>query len=54
MVETPIDKKPECSGCGADDYDGDLRFCPYCESEKCSRCDMGDDVACVTCEGEEE
>ena len=39
-----------CAGCGADDYEGELRECPHCGASKCHWCDMGDDVECVGCE----
>jgi hypothetical protein len=47
-------QRPECNGCGSNDYDGELRECPWCQSSKCSRCDMGDDVSCVACDGDDE
>ncbi len=28
--------------------------CPQCGSQKCSACDMGDDVECLCCTEEEE
>jgi hypothetical protein len=43
-------EKPVCDGCGADDYEGELLTCPYCESPKCSHCDDGNDVPCLICE----
>jgi len=43
-------EKPVCDGCGADDYEGELLTCPYCESPKCSHCDGGNDVPCLICE----
>lgn len=43
-------KKPECPACGNDEYEGELRECPRCGSQKCSFCDMGDDVECPACE----
>ena len=46
-------KKPECPACGHDDYEGDLIECPHCGGMKCSFCDMGDDVECVVCDGED-
>lgn len=46
-------EKPACQSCGNTEYEGELTSCPYCDSDKCSRCDMGDDVACVMCEGED-
>lgn len=48
------EKKPECPACGARDYEGELRECPWCSSLKCSHCDMGDDTSCIACEGDEE
>jgi len=42
-----------CPACGATEYEGELTVCPHCDSLKCSQCDMGDDTACITCEGEE-
>lgn len=48
-----------CPTCGAtagdrkrnrpDDPQG-LSDCPQCGAEKCSMCDMGDDVECMSCE----
>ena len=46
--------KEECNGCGADDYEGALKECPFCLETKCEYCDMGDDVFCISCEGEED
>lgn len=40
---------PECPGCGSTDYDGELFECPYCGIEKCSCCDMGNNVGCLAC-----
>lgn len=28
--------------------------CPFCATDKCNRCDMGDDVECANCIEEEE
>lgn len=50
-----------CPNCGAmphdrakrDDY-RELRECPFCSALKCSMCDMGDDVGCGNCEGDDE
>ncbi|EAB2011971.1 hypothetical protein FNI14_04935 [Salmonella enterica subsp. salamae] len=41
----------ECPTCGneAPEY---LKECPWCGSQKCDLCDMGDDTACMNCEGE--
>jgi hypothetical protein len=41
--------KPECNACGSDDYEGELRECPWCHGTKCEQCDMGDDVECGMC-----
>jgi hypothetical protein len=30
-----------------------LETCPYCNSEKCCMCDMGDDVECAACSVED-
>ena len=46
-------QKPAFPSCGNTEYEGELIPCPFCESEKCSRCDMGDDVSCVMCEGDD-
>jgi len=49
----------ECPTCGAMPHDRinghyqELRECPHCDALKCCVCDMGDDVSCVNCEGEE-
>jgi len=48
------ESKPECTCCGATEYEGELRVCPWCDSEKCSICDMGDSVGCVICDNEED
>lgn len=49
----------ECPSCGASAADRahnkperpqGLDTCPYCKSEKCCMCDMGDDVECPSCE----
>lgn len=49
----PAKTKPECPACGYTDYEGELRQCPHCEGQKCSCCDMGDDVGCPACDNEE-
>lgn len=46
-------QKPECNACGATDYEGELRECPYCGSTKCSVCDMGDNCECPACPEED-
>ncbi len=47
-----------CPGCSASALDRrqnkpnepqGLRTCPWCGSEKCCMCDMGDDVDCASC-----
>ena len=43
-----------CDGCGAIDYEGELRDCHFCESTKCSHCDMEKNVGCPSCDGIEE
>ncbi|ENO79150.1 hypothetical protein [Thauera sp. 63] len=45
--------RPSCPACGSTEYEGELMVCPHCDSLKCSQCDMGDDTACIACEGEE-
>lgn len=40
----------ECPSCGNECLKSERSLCPHCEEEKCSQCDMGDDVACVNCE----
>jgi hypothetical protein len=54
--------KDECPGCGATGSDRlsnkpkdpqGLATCPNCGAEKCCMCDMGDDVECISCEGNE-
>ena len=42
----------ECNGCGNPEPER-LKVCPRCENEKCSTCDMGDDVECPSCIGDE-
>lgn len=51
----------ECPGCGATEGDRlrnkpdapqGLEECPGCGAMKCCMCDMGDDVQCISCEGE--
>ena len=44
-------EKQECSTCGnaSPEY---LKVCPYCDAPKCNQCDMGDDTACINCEGD--
>ena len=43
--------KQACPTCGnvAPEY---LNECPHCGGLKCNHCDMGDDTACMNCEGE--
>ena len=45
--------KPKCENCGADDYEGELGVCPFCDRTKCSSCDPGNDVPCGLCEEDE-
>lgn len=49
----------ECPSCGASARDRKqnkpnepqgLETCPFCRSEKCCMCDMGDDVECGSCD----
>jgi hypothetical protein len=44
------ESQPKCECCGADDYEGELKDCPYCGAQKCPTCDMGDNVGCALCE----
>ena len=60
--------KNPCAGCGSDLLDREqfrarnkddtiptgTKLCPHCGTEKCCMCDMGDDVACMACEGSDE
>lgn len=39
-----------CPACGEEA--AELLECPHCGGEKCAACDMGDDVACVACDGD--
>ena len=43
----------KCPTCGATDEHSNYWHmttkCLYCGSEKCSMCDLGDDVECVNC-----
>lgn len=41
-----------CNGCGNENPEY-VKECPYCGSDKCNRCDMGDDVECGNCPEEE-
>lgn len=43
--------KQECSTCGNESPEY-LKECPHCGGQKCNHCDMGDDTACMNCEGE--
>ena len=57
------DDDDECPGCGSSFLDRERRAaqypddklptglstCPHCGSQKCSMCDMGDDVECISC-----
>ncbi|BAG78126.1 hypothetical phage protein [Escherichia coli SE11] len=47
-----VNEKQECPTCGneAPEY---LKECPHCGGQKCNHCDMGDDTACMNCEGEQ-
>jgi hypothetical protein len=40
----------ECSCCGNECSKEQISECPHCFGEKCPQCDMGDDVACMSCE----
>lgn len=54
-----------CGGCGstladrekfaagADDVPLSIGACPYCNTDKCCMCDMGDDVNCGNCPDED-
>ncbi len=42
----------ECDGCGNPEPEY-LKNCPRCGGVKCDACDMGDDVECPTCIGDE-
>lgn len=55
-----------CPGCGSSlaDREGyrarnhddtiptDLKDCPHCGAKKCCMCDGGDDVGCLSCDGD--
>lgn len=43
-----------CASCGSDHYEGPTTTCPHCGRVKCSTCDMGDDLPCAVCDGDEE
>ncbi|HAH1022477.1 TPA: hypothetical protein HHG81_003192 [Escherichia coli] len=43
--------KQECPTCGNESSEY-LKECPHCGGQKCNHCDMGDDTACMNCEGE--
>ncbi|EGI4426563.1 hypothetical protein IGG70_001925 [Escherichia coli] len=43
--------KQECPTCGNENPEY-LKECPHCGGQKCNHCDMGDDTACMNCEGE--
>ena len=45
-------EREACNACGATDYKGELRICPWCENTKCSHCDMGVGCRCAACEEE--
>lgn len=52
-------KPTKCPTCGADPSANGkgwalTNHCPWCDAQKCTACDMGDDVRCVSCEGEED
>jgi hypothetical protein len=49
-----MDSKGNCETCGAriTDANPETDICPYCDSMKCERCDMGNDVRCIACEEE--
>lgn len=49
-----MNEKPECQGCGYTEYEGKLKECPFCGGQKCSACDIGDDVECMQCENEDD
>lgn len=45
---------PECPVCGNDDtYTPRERICPFCGGDKCTQCDMGDDVPCMACQDDD-
>lgn len=44
----------ECPACGNPEAtETELRPCPHCGTEKCARCNMGDDVECPACESDD-
>ncbi len=56
--------KTECDTCGTDELDYlkdfgndadpfEVTVCPFCQSDKCNRCNAGEDVPCMNCEDEE-
>lgn len=53
-AENKVKRKPrkyqprECVGCGNDKPER-LTPCPHCGTNKCERCDAGDDVECGNC-----
>ncbi|EFT9136892.1 hypothetical protein RYT42_003346 [Salmonella enterica] len=46
-----IEENQECPTCGNENPEY-LKECPWCGSQKCDLCDMGDNTACMNCEGE--
>ena len=55
-----MEHKSYCPQCGHelgalfDDEPVEVKTCPRCGRDKCSACDMGNDVHCMACEHEDE
>jgi len=46
-------KAKECKGCGNEKPEY-VSECPECGTDKCNRCDAGDDVECGNCPTDDE
>ena len=60
---TSLDVGITCHSCGATSLDRKtnkpnddqgITNCQFCNADKCCMCDMGDDVQCLSCEGNED
>lgn len=51
---TPEDREKYRKGSADESIPAHLLSCPHCGSTKCCMCDMGDDVRCMNCEGQDD
>ena len=52
-IKSTVNTPRPCPSCG-NPTPQDPKECPWCASLKCEKCDMGDDVECLSCEREDD